>query len=57
MKKNPAENFTTIEVDPVTGNFYTIIPEWMVNEKGWYEGTEINLKMEDDEIFITERDD
>jgi len=57
MKKNPAENFTTIEVDPVTGNFYTIIPEWMVNEKGWYEGTEVNLKMEDDEIFITERDD
>tara|TARA_A100000172_G_scaffold48738_1_gene30468 strand:- start:443 stop:616 length:174 start_codon:yes stop_codon:yes gene_type:complete len=57
MKKNPAENFTTIEVDPVTGNFYAIIPEWMVNEKGWYEGTEVNLKMEDDEIFITERDD
>jgi len=57
MKKNPAENFTTIEIDPITGNYFTIIPEWMVNEKGWYEGTEINLKMEDDEIFITERDD
>ena len=57
MKKNPAENFTTIEIDPVTGNYFTIIPEWMVNENGWYEGTEINLKMEDDEIFITERDD
>ena len=57
MKKNPAENFTTIEIDPVTGNYFTIIPERMVNEKGWYEGTEINLKMEDDEIFITERDD
>ena len=57
MKKNPAENFTTIEIDPVTGNYFTIIPEWMVNEKGWYEDTEINLKMEDDEIFITERDD
>ena len=57
MKKNPAENFTTIEIDPVTGNYFTIIPEWMVNEKGWYEGTEINLKMEDDEIFITGRDD
>ena len=57
MKKNPAENFTTIEIDPVTGNYFTIIPEWMVNDKGWYEGTEINLKMEDDEIFITERDD
>ena len=57
MKKNPAENFTTIEIDPVSGNYFTIIPEWMVNEKGWYEGTEINLKMEDDEIFITERDD
>ena len=57
MKKNPAENFTPIEIDTVTGNYFTIIPEWMVNEKGWYEGTEINLKMEDDEIFITERDD
>ena len=52
MKKNPAENFTTVEIDPVTGEHYVIIPEWILDENGWYEGTEVNVEVENDCIII-----
>ena len=54
MKKNPAENFTTIEIDPVSGEHYLTIPEWICDEKGWYEGTEVNIEVENGYIVITE---
>jgi len=52
MKKNPAENFTTVEIDPVTGEHYVIIPEWILDENEWYEGTEVNVEVENDCIII-----
>jgi len=52
MQKNPAENFTTIEIDPVTGEHYLTIPEWICDEKGWYEGVEVNIEDENDCIII-----
>ena len=54
MQKNSQENFTTIEVDPVTDEHYVIIPEWILDEKGWYEGTEVNIEVENDCIVISE---
>ena len=54
MQKNPEENFTTIEVDPVTGEYYVTIPEWVLNDFGWYEGTEVNMEVEGNCILITE---
>ena len=57
MQKNPAENFTTIEIDPVTGEHLLTIPEWICDEKGWYEGTEVNIEVENDCIIIRELDD
>ncbi len=54
MQKNPGENITTIEVDPVTGEYLTSIPEWIISEYGWYEGTQINLEVDGDAIIITE---
>ena len=57
MKKNPEEIFTTIETDMVTGEYYTIIPEWIMNEMNWYEGTKINFNIDTDELIITEKDD
>lgn len=54
MQKNPGENITTIEVDPVTGEYLTSIPEWIISEYGWYEGTQINLEVDGDSIIITE---
>ena len=54
MKKNHAENFTTIEVDPVSGEYFTIIPEWIVNDQGWYEGTELNIHEDSGDIIISD---
>ena len=55
MQKNPGENFTTVEVDPVTGKYVLQVPEWIISEFGWYEGTEINMEVDGDAIVITER--
>ena len=55
MQKNPGENFTTVGVDPVTGEYVLQVPEWIISEFGWYEGTEINMEVDGDAIVITER--
>ena len=54
MQKNPGENFTTVEVDPITGEYYVNIPEWVLSEFGWYEGTEVNMEIDGECIVITE---
>ena len=54
MQKNSAENFTTVEVDPVTGEYYVTIPEWIISEYGWYEDTEVNMEVDGDSIVISE---
>lgn len=56
MQKNPQENFTTVEVDPITGEYYVTIPQWICDEKEWYEGTEVNMEVDGDCIIITEID-
>ena len=57
MQKNPGENFSTVEVDPVTGEYVARIPEWIISEFGWYEGTQLNLEVDGDSILITELKD
>ena len=52
MQKNSAENFSTVEIDPITGEYLITIPEWLCDEKGWYEGTEVNIEVENDCIII-----
>ena len=52
MQKNPAENFTTVEIDPVSGEHYLTIPEWICDENKWYEGTEVNIEVDGDSIII-----
>ena len=54
MQKNPGENLRTIEVDPVTGEYYITLPEWVMSEFGWYEGTMVNMEVDGDCIVITE---
>ena len=56
MQKNPQENLTVIEIDPVSGEHYIIIPEWICDEKGWYEGVEVNIEDENDCIIIRDLD-
>jgi len=55
MQKNPGENFSTVEVDSVTGEYVIKVPEWIISEFGWYEGTEINMEVDGDSILITEQ--
>ena len=54
MKKNPEENFTTVEVDAITGEYYINIPEWVLSEFEWYEGTVVNMEVDGETIIITE---
>ncbi len=57
MRKNPDELKTTIEIDPVTGEYYTIIPEWIINDQGWYEGTNLQFNYDADDIILSEIDE
>ena len=56
MQKNFSENFSSVEVDDYTNDYYVRIPEWIINEFNWYEGTEINIKVDGDDIIINERE-
>ena len=57
MKKNSEEIFESIQVDPITGDYYVIIPESVANELSWYEDAEISFKIEGDDVILTERPD
>ena len=57
MQKNPGENFSTVEVDSVTGEYVIRVPEWIISEFGWYEGTEINMEVDGNSIVVTELKD
>jgi len=55
MKKNSGEIFESLQVDPISGEYYLTIPESVVNELSWYEDTEIQFKLEGDEVILAER--
>jgi len=57
MKKNSGEIFESVQVDPITGDYYVIIPESIANELSWYEDTEISFKVEGNDVILTERED
>jgi hypothetical protein len=57
MKKNSEEIFDSIQVDPITGKYFIIVPEQIMNDLSWYEDTEIKIRLEGDEIVISEKDD
>jgi len=54
MKKNFSENFQLLQVDPITGDYYLVIPEEFVNELSWYEDTEILMKLEGSDLILSE---
>jgi hypothetical protein len=54
MKKNFSENFQLLQVDPITGDYYLVIPEEFVNELSWYEDTEILMKLEGSDLVLSE---
>jgi hypothetical protein len=54
MKKNFSENFQSLQIDPITGDYYIVIPEEFVNELSWYEDTEISIKLEGSDLILSE---
>lgn len=56
MKKNSGENFQPLQVDPISGEYYLVIPEWAVNELSWYEDTEIEINVEGSDLILTEKE-
>ena len=39
-----------------THEYLIRIPEWIINEMNWYDGTELNIKLDGEELIIHERD-
>ena len=54
MRKNSEQNICPIEIDPVTDEYKITIPEWLLNDMGWYEGTELQWIQDSDIICIEE---
>ncbi len=55
-QKNFQENFGSIEVNDYTRVDLVRIPEWIINEMDWYKCTEMNIKVDGDDIIINERE-
>tara|TARA_R100001082_G_scaffold79996_1_gene47240 strand:+ start:57 stop:311 length:255 start_codon:yes stop_codon:yes gene_type:complete len=55
MQKNFGEIFSTIEIDTVSGEYYTTIPEQVINDLNLYEESEIQWNVDGDEAIIKER--
>jgi hypothetical protein len=57
MKKNSGKNSEALQVDPITGEYYVVIPEWIVNELSWYEDSEINFSLEGTDLVLSEKEE
>ncbi len=54
MQKNNADEKRPIEIDTVSGEYFVRIPEWIINDQGWYEDTELGFRTDGDELIIEE---
>jgi len=57
MKKYSGKNFEALQVDPITGEYYIVIPEWIVNDLSWYEDSEINFSLEGTDLVLSEKEE
>ncbi len=56
MKKNRGDIFESIEIDPISGDYYITIPEQIMNDLEWYEDTKIKFSIEGSEVILSEAD-
>tara|TARA_B100001079_G_scaffold250885_1_gene242787 strand:- start:1743 stop:1913 length:171 start_codon:yes stop_codon:yes gene_type:complete len=54
MQKNNPEEKRPIEVDTVSGEYFVRIPEWIVNDQGWFEDTELRFITDSKDIIFIE---
>jgi|TARA_B100001250_G_scaffold273909_1_gene236541 hypothetical protein len=47
----------SLRVDPITDEYTLIIPESFINHFDWFEGSELNMSIEADGLYIEESDD
>ena len=57
MKKNSGEIFESVQIDPISGEYFIIIPEQIMNELSWYEDTKVRLNLDGNELILSEVDD
>jgi len=56
MKKNSGGNSKPVQVDPITGEYFITLPEWIVNELDWYEDTSIKFEVDGSDLILTENE-
>ena len=57
MKHDSESQIQPITIDPLTGEYKLTIPEWMMNEYGWYEGLNVEWFIDIDGIHILEEEE
>jgi hypothetical protein len=57
MRKDPSKKKQPLQVDPITGEYFVIIPDYIINDLGWYEDQELNIDCDGTEIIISELTD
>ena len=57
MQKKSEHEKTTLEVDTLTGEYYTVIPEWVIHDMDWFEGQTLEFNIDSDEVIIKEADE
>lgn len=45
---------SVVEVDPIDGSYVIKLPESVVNDLGWYDGTEVVISIDGNEIIVTD---
>lgn len=45
-----------VQEDIASGELFIPIPEYILNQKGWYEGMELEWNIDGDELILTELD-
>ena len=40
----------------MTGEYFLVVPEWVINELSWYEDTEVGFAVEGNEVLLREKD-
>jgi hypothetical protein len=55
MRKKSENEIVSLQVDPINGEYYITIPEWMINDLSWYEDTQIKIVLDNNEILLSEK--
>ena len=57
MKHDSESQIQPITTDAITGEYKLTIPEWMINEYGWYEGMNLEWFIDNGGIHILEEEE